>query len=118
MTNDFFTKLHTLLTTATIIIDRPKGSAHPRYTEMIYPLDYGYLDGTTSSDGDGIDVWVGSIEGEKHIVAALATVDLVKRDVEIKILINCTDDEIEMIMQFHTGDAAACQIIRREGASS
>jgi inorganic pyrophosphatase len=28
---------------------------------MIYPLDYGYLEITTSSDGGGIDVWFGSL---------------------------------------------------------
>lgn len=113
MPDSFFTKLDTLLTTSNIVIDRPKGSAHPRYSHMIYPLDYGYLDGTSSGDGDGIDVWVGSLNGEKRIVAALATVDLVKRDTEIKLLVNCTQDDIQTIVQFHSGDAAACQIIRR-----
>jgi len=41
-----------------IEIDRPQGSAHPRYPEYIYPFDYGELVGTSSQDG--IDVWVGS----------------------------------------------------------
>ena len=49
-----------LLITNSLIIDRPKGSPHPRYPQMIYPLDYGYLENTTSADGGGIDVWLGS----------------------------------------------------------
>jgi inorganic pyrophosphatase len=49
----------------TLIIDRPKGSAHPRYPDHIYPLDYGYLEGTTAGDGDGIDVWVGSLADKR-----------------------------------------------------
>lgn len=49
-----------LLITNSLIIDRPKGSPHPRYPQMIYPLDYGYLENTTSADSGGIDVWLGS----------------------------------------------------------
>ncbi len=50
-----------LIVTNSLVIDRPKGSSHPRYPHVIYPLDYGYLENTTSSDGDGIDVWLGSL---------------------------------------------------------
>ncbi len=42
------------------MIDRPKGSAHPRYPHCIYPLDYGYLRDTATMDGGGRDVWRGS----------------------------------------------------------
>ncbi len=55
----FWRALETLAQSSALIIDRPKGSAHPRYPDMRYPLDYGYLAGTTSGDGAGIDVWDG-----------------------------------------------------------
>jgi len=42
-----------------IIIDHLKGTKHPRL-EFIYPLDYGYLKDTTSSDGGGIDCGAGT----------------------------------------------------------
>ena len=29
----------------TVTVDRPLGSAHPDYPEMIYPLNYGYIEG-------------------------------------------------------------------------
>ena len=32
-------------------IDRPLGSAHPRHKEMIYPINYGYVDGVFADDG-------------------------------------------------------------------
>lgn len=35
------------------MIDRPKGSAHPRYPEFIYKVDYGYLKNTSSIDDAG-----------------------------------------------------------------
>src|SRR5687767_9487517 len=57
----FWEFMEQLLITNSIIIDRSKGSSHPRYPNVIYPLDYGYLKNTTSSDGGGIDVWVGSL---------------------------------------------------------
>ncbi|MBE9475248.1 MAG: inorganic pyrophosphatase, partial [Chloroflexi bacterium] len=59
MENDFWEHLERLIEESKIVVDRPKGTAHPQFPEMIYPLDYGYLKGTTSTDGGGLDVWVG-----------------------------------------------------------
>jgi len=39
-------------------IDRPMGSSHPRHPEMIYPINYGYVDGVFSGDGAEQDVYV------------------------------------------------------------
>ena len=39
-------------------IDRPIGSAHPRHPEMIYPVNYGYVDGVFAGDGAEQDVYV------------------------------------------------------------
>lgn len=39
-------------------IDRPLGSHHPRHPEMIYPLNYGYVDGIFAGDGAEQDVYV------------------------------------------------------------
>ncbi len=41
-----------------LVIDRPLGSAHPRYPELIYPLNYGYIPDTVSDDGEEIDVYL------------------------------------------------------------
>ena len=91
-----------LLITHTIIIDRPKGSSHPRYPHLIYPLDYGYLEGTTSADGDGTDVWLGSlITTDRVLTGILCTFDTLKRDLEIKLLIGCTEEDIQTIQDFH-----------------
>ncbi len=76
-----------------IIIDRPKGTAHPRYPNFIYPLDYGYLKNTTAVDNSGIDIFVGSSR-KKQVRGILASVDLNKNDTEIKILYACTKNEM------------------------
>ncbi len=96
-----------LLITNSLIIDRPKGSPHPRYPQMIYPLDYGYLENTTSADGGGIDVWLGSLnrltnnEYAKTLTGILCTFDTLKRDAEIKLLIGCSETDIQVIRDFH-----------------
>lgn len=96
---EFWDALDKLVSNSEIVIDRPKGSAHPRYPDFIYRVDYGYLKDTISMDGAGIDVWVGS--GEKKIDAVMCIVDLIKRDSEIKILIGCTEEEIMEVYKTH-----------------
>lgn len=39
-------------------VDRPLGSAHPRHPDMIYPINYGYVDGIFAGDGKEQDVYV------------------------------------------------------------
>ena len=50
-------------------------------------------------DVGGIDVWKGSV-GD-YIDAIVCTVDLLKKDSEIKILIGCTEDEKRLILDTH-----------------
>ena len=47
----FWQALDRLFTSLPLRIDRPKGSSHPKFPEMIYPLDYGYLEGFSAIDG-------------------------------------------------------------------
>ena len=96
---DFWNALDELVNTSEIVIDRPKGSAHPRFSDFIYRVDYGYLKNTASMDGAGIDVWVGS--GDKKIDAVMCIVDLIKRDSEIKILLGCTEEEKLEVYKTH-----------------
>jgi GNAT superfamily N-acetyltransferase len=39
-------------------IDRPLGSAHPRHPDMVYPINYGYVDGVIAGDGAEQDVYL------------------------------------------------------------
>ena len=96
---DFWNALDELVNNSEIIIDRPKGTSHPKYPDFIYRVDYGYLKNTTSMDGAGIDVWVGS--GEKNVDAIICIVDLMKKDSEIKILIGCTEEEKKIVYKTH-----------------
>lgn len=108
----FWEMLDTLVTESELIIDRPRGSNHPRYPEYIYPWDYGYLQGTSSGDGDGIDVWVGSLP-ERRTTGIILTVDLLKRDSEAKILLSCTDEEMKSLLAIHNRGTQSALFVKR-----
>jgi inorganic pyrophosphatase len=108
----FWSRLDELIKSSEVIIDRPKGTPHPRYPDLIFPLDYGYLKGTTGGDGDGIDVWRGTA-GHRKLTAIGCTVDMKKKDAEIKLIIGCTDEEIAIIEKCHNGLHQSAIIIRR-----
>ena len=100
MSSDFWAVLDRLVSESKLVIDRPKGSTHWRYPDYVYPLNYGYLEGTSSMDGDGIDVWIGT-DSDRTVKGVICTVDLVKRDSEIKILLGCTEEEILLLERDH-----------------
>lgn len=109
----FWKYMQKLVDESEIVIDRPKGSCHPKFPVTIYITDYGYLKNTGSSDRMDIDVYIGSRKN-REICAAAITVNFVKRDSEIKILIGCTDEEIEKIQnQLASFKTAAGLVIKK-----
>ncbi|MEH1779868.1 MAG: hypothetical protein V7K67_28395 [Nostoc sp.] len=110
---DFWFKLDQLVAISNVKIDRPKGTSHPRYPSFVYPLDYGYLENTRSGDGADIDVWIGSLSSKK-VTAIICSVDLEKRDAEIKILLGCTSEENQAILDIqNTGSQSAILLVRK-----
>ena len=112
MEAEFWEYLERLVESTSIVVDRPKGSAHARFPGMIYPLDYGHLKDTISTDGGGIDVWLGK-QDPKIINAFISTVDLDKLDIEIKIMIGCSESEMLTIQNFHNTENMRVILIRR-----
>ena len=112
--NAFWANLDKLVSESKIVIDRPKGSRHPRYG-FVYPLDYGYLENTASMDGNGIDVWKGTrVENINGMLdAIICTVDLMKKDSEIKILLYCNEEEKQKVLAFHNEHSAMKGIMIR-----
>lgn len=95
----FWDQMAHLAKTLPIVIDRPKGKPHPRWGELVYPLDYGYLQGTSAADGSGIDIWLGS-HPDRFLTGILCTYDRFKRDAELKLLIGCTTEDVQTILDF------------------
>jgi inorganic pyrophosphatase len=112
MPQEFWAALDGLVATRRVVVDRPKGTPHPRSTDCIYPLDYGYLDGTRASDGAGVDVGVGD-DGAARLVGVVCTVDSLKLEVELKLLLGCSSEEIARIRAFFGQLQMACCVLLR-----
>lgn len=81
-----------------ILLDRPRKTPHPQYPDIIYPMDYGFIRNTTSSDGAEVDVFVGT--GEKHLIGLIVTCDYRRGDQEIKFLWRCLPSEVYLAHGF------------------
>jgi inorganic pyrophosphatase len=101
---NFWDRLESLIKDSRIVIDRPKGSSHPKFERFIFPLDYGYLSNTVSNDRNEIDVWKGSLNSNE-LTGIVCTVDSMKRDSEVKILIGCDSDDIRLLTTFYKNNA-------------
>ena len=75
-----------------ITIERPRRTTHPEYPTVVYPLDYGFVNDTRSTDGESLDVFVG--RGTTGLVGAILTTDHRQHDREVKLLYDCTPTEV------------------------
>ena len=71
--------------TVKVVIDRPLGSCHPKYKDLLYTVNYGYVPGVMAPDGKeqdayilGVDVPVTEFTG--RVIAVIHRAD----DVETK----------------------------------
>ena len=95
----FWQKLDTLLLSSKLFVDRPRNSSHYKYSNLVYPVDYGYLNDTMSSDQSPIDVFRGS-EKSSLVQAIAVSADILKKDCEVKLLVGCSEEEIHDILEF------------------
>ena len=69
----------------TVTIDRPLGSAHPKYPDMVYPVNDGYVKGVMAADGEEQDAYViGVKEAVKEFTGILIAIVHRMNDVEDK----------------------------------
>ena len=41
-----------------VVVDRPLGTYHPKYKNMIYTVNYGYVPGIIAADGEEQDAYI------------------------------------------------------------
>lgn len=41
-----------------VTVDRPLGSCHPKHPDICYPVNYGYVKGVMTADGEEQDVYI------------------------------------------------------------
>ena len=90
----------------TVTVDRPLGSFHPKHPDIVYPINYGYIEGIMAPDGEeqdayilGVDVPVETFTGK--VIAIIHR----KNDVEDKWVVtpggvSYTKEEIEKLVHF------------------
>ena len=44
--------------TVRVIVDRSLGSHHPKFPDLVYPVNYGYVEGVFAGDGEEQDVYI------------------------------------------------------------
>jgi inorganic pyrophosphatase len=81
-----------------IVIDRPRGHAHPLYPDMIYPCDYGHVPDTSTPDGEDVDVFVGPVPA--GLVGLIALTHQPSGVSEPKLLMNLSRAEADEIVEF------------------
>ena len=104
----FWQKLDSLILSSNVVISQEKGTHHPKYLNMVYPVDYGILE-----DTNDIKVFKGS-EKRSVVDAVMVVADILKRDLEVKLLWGCTPEEEERILRFiNQTDYQKGMLIRR-----
>lgn len=91
--------------TVTIKMDRPLGSKHPK-NELIYPVNYGYVPGTTAPDGEELDAYLlGVFEPVDEFTGKCIAYIHRTNDDDDKLIIvpedvEYTDDQINALTEF------------------
>jgi inorganic pyrophosphatase len=68
-----------------VIVDRPLGSVHPVYKDMIYPMNYGYVEGIFAFDKEEQDAYIlGVTEPLKEFTGVVIAIVIRRNDVESK----------------------------------
>lgn len=87
-------------------IDRPLGSVHPEYSDLIYKINYGYLPNTCASDGKEQDAYiVGVDEPIQEYTGIVKAIIIRKNDIENKLVVCSKDkcfskEQINKLVQF------------------
>ena len=79
---------HFLGQRATVVIDRPLGSRHPRFPDLVYPVNYGYVPDCPAPDGEDQDAYVlGVAEPLAEFIGVCVAVIHRLDDVEDKLVV-------------------------------
>ncbi len=92
--------------TVDIKIDRPLGSVHPKYADMTYPVNYGFVPGVLGGDGEELDAYLLKVdEPVKEYRGRVIGVVYRKNDAEDKLVaapegVSLSKEEIERAVDF------------------
>ncbi len=88
-----------------VVMDRKMGSAHPKHG-FIYPVNYGYIPGTISGDGEELDAYVlGEFKPLDEFEGKVIAIIHRTNDDDDKLVVtaenkNYSDEQIDAITEF------------------
>ena len=95
----FWQKVDTIYSSSKLMVVYEKGKTHQKYKNLIYPLQYGYLLDFVDGKNLGIAVFKGSSKSNT-VGALILAADVLKKDLEPKLLIGCTEEEEMDVLHF------------------
>ncbi len=95
----FWQKVETLLLSGNLKMEKKKGDVHSTFGNLIYPTDYGHLVDAKGAGEYGVSVYVGT-GNHMEISALVVAVDILTKELDVKMLVGCNDDEIEDVLRF------------------
>ena len=109
----FWQKVDTLYLSSGFRQTRKKGDVHPVFKNLIYPTDYGHVADTKSVSGEGVSVYAGSLS-RNVITALVVAADILAKELDVKVLVGCTDEEVDDVLRFlNETDYQKTVLIRR-----
>lgn len=72
----------------TVIVDRPLGTTHPNHNDIIYPVNYGYIENIFAGDGEEQDAYILGVDEKLNIFKG-TVIAIIHRndDVEDKLVV-------------------------------
>ena len=89
-----------------VTVDRPLGSSHPRYADMIYPVNYGYIEGVSAGDGEWQDAYILGVDHPLSEFAGRVTAVIHREDdredkwAVVPDTVDLSDEEILRLVSF------------------
>ena len=72
----------------TVTVDRPLGSRHPNFPELIYPVNYGFIQGVMAADGEEQDAYILGVDQPiSAFTGRVIAIIYRKNDVEDKLVV-------------------------------
>ena len=89
-----------------VSIDRPLGSVHPKRSDIVYKVNYGFVPDTVSGDGDELDCYVLGIDYpiKEYKGKCIAVIRRLEEDDDKLIIVpdnqSYSNEEIEQLIMF------------------
>lgn len=110
----FWQKLDTLLFTLDYKKIREVGDVHPDYVNLVYPIEYGYLVDPDNQDKVVAKAFRGTADHKRSDQVILCA-DILQKDMDVKILMGCTEEEQVTVLEFLNQTAFQKTVLIRRG---